>query len=376
MISVQVKQDRLYPNKIRAGTVGTYRERVQFSFSEEWCGLHCKAVFYPVRGKPIEVLYFGKEIRIPPEVTRFSGTAKYILSGYTVNNGVIDEKIVTLPGLIDVDATLNDNGSASEPDTPGYYEQLRENMKEDIGEAIQEAIDSGDFHGPQGEAATIRIGGVMTAEPDAGAMVVNAGTENDAILNFIIPRGENGNSGVMILEEGQTLDDVPDDINVVINPNTGKIEILDGKNFKILGYMDTVDGLPADPEQGDAYGVGTEAPYTVYVYDEEKGWVDNGALLAIKGEDGRGIQSISRTGGNGTPGTEDTYTVTYTDGTVFVFSVYNGRDGDNLDVSQTVTEGDTSPVSGGGVFTYVTEIMGDFEAAAQQMEALIGGTTA
>jgi len=45
------------------------------------------------------------------------------------------------------------------------------------------------------------------------------------------------------------------------------------------------------------------------------------------GEDGRGIVSIIRTSGDGSPGTTDTYTITYTDATTSTFAVYNGADG-------------------------------------------------
>lgn len=45
------------------------------------------------------------------------------------------------------------------------------------------------------------------------------------------------------------------------------------------------------------------------------------------GADGRGITSISRTEGDGTPGTIDTYTITYTDNTTSIFTVTNGRIG-------------------------------------------------
>ena len=47
----------------------------------------------------------------------------------------------------------------------------------------------------------------------------------------------------------------------------------------------------------------------------------------VTGEDGSSIQSITRTAGNGAPGTTDTYTVTLTDGSTTQFQVYNGKDG-------------------------------------------------
>lgn len=47
----------------------------------------------------------------------------------------------------------------------------------------------------------------------------------------------------------------------------------------------------------------------------------------VTGENGSSIQSITRTAGNGAPGTTDTYTVTLTDGSKTQFQVYNGKDG-------------------------------------------------
>lgn len=48
----------------------------------------------------------------------------------------------------------------------------------------------------------------------------------------------------------------------------------------------------------------------------------------LDGKNGRGIASINRTAGTGTPGTTDTYTITYTDNATAQFTVYNGKDGD------------------------------------------------
>lgn len=57
----------------------------------------------------------------------------------------------------------------------------------------------------------------------------------------------------------------------------------DGKNFTILGYKDTLEQLQEEvpnPNQGDAYGVGTEEAYDIYVYDVEKGWLNNGSIAS------------------------------------------------------------------------------------------------
>lgn len=51
-----------------------------------------------------------------------------------------------------------------------------------------------------------------------------------------------------------------------------------------------------------------------------------------KGDTGVGIQSIARTGGDGSPGTTDTYTITLTNGNTSTFNVYNGADGASFTV--------------------------------------------
>lgn len=51
-----------------------------------------------------------------------------------------------------------------------------------------------------------------------------------------------------------------------------------------------------------------------------------------KGDPGVGIQSIAHTGGDGSPGTTDTYTITLTNGSTSTFSVYNGADGTSFTI--------------------------------------------
>lgn len=71
-----------------------------------------------------------------------------------------------------------------------------------------------------------------------------------------------------------------------------------GKDFKILGYYDTLDELKAaitNPEPGDAYGVNAMAPYTIYVYDGTSlDWVDNGTIQGPAGLSGKSAR-INRT---------------------------------------------------------------------------------
>ena len=49
--------------------------------------------------------------------------------------------------------------------------------------------------GPTGTSATITIGTVTTGEPGDPAEVTNSGTDENAILDFVIPRGDTGPAG-------------------------------------------------------------------------------------------------------------------------------------------------------------------------------------
>ena len=64
----------------------------------------------------------------------------------------------------------------------------------------------------------------------------------------------------------------------------------DGKAFTISGYYESLSALQAavaTPEDGVAYGVGTAAPYDIYVWDAVGGqWVNNGAIQGPKGDPG------------------------------------------------------------------------------------------
>lgn len=64
----------------------------------------------------------------------------------------------------------------------------------------------------------------------------------------------------------------------------------DGKSFQVLGYYATLAALQAAvpvPSAGMAYGVGTAAPYDIYIYDGvSKTWVNNGALQGPPGAAG------------------------------------------------------------------------------------------
>ena len=76
-----------------------------------------------------------------------------------------------------------------------------------------------------------------------------------------------------------------------------------GSGFKVLGYFSTQEELGStivSPQAGDAYGVGTGAPYDIYIYDAINSvWKNNGPLQGAQGPKGdkgdtgpQGLQGI------------------------------------------------------------------------------------
>lgn len=81
--------------------------------------------------------------------------------------------------------------------------------------------DKGDtgLNGTDGLAATIAIGTVTTGAPGSSASVVNSGTSNEAVLDFTIPRGEDGSGAGDVLGPAASVDNEV----VLFDGATGKV---------------------------------------------------------------------------------------------------------------------------------------------------------
>ena len=78
------------------------------------------------------------------------------------------------------------------------------------------------------------------------------------------------------------------------------------------------------------------------------------------GDNGSSIASITRTSGNGAPGTKDTHTVTLTDGSTSTFQVYNGADGTGAgDMRKFIYDPQNKSTD---IFAYVDDKIGDIGA--------------
>lgn len=109
-------------------------------------------------------------------------------------------------------------GDATWPELPSEFSQAEANIRAlnahppipgDNGYWLLWDLETGDYvesqlslpevsvgpQGPEGKAASIRVGSVLTGEPGSQAAVSNSGTENNAILDFVLPRGQIGPTG-------------------------------------------------------------------------------------------------------------------------------------------------------------------------------------
>ena len=112
----------------------------------------------------------------------------------------------------------------------------------------------------------------------------------------------------------------------------------------VLNYDKTyssIDDMEADrenqPENTMAVitsSVEDEDNAKLYIMGADSEWR---YLADLSGLTGVGIETWEKTAGTGLPGTEDTYTVTWTDGRSFAYNVYNGRNGEGA--------GDTSGIA-------------------------------
>lgn len=120
----------------------------------------------------------------------------------------------------------------------------------DVANTVLEAKNNGEFIGSQGEkgdkgdkgdtgtqgepgkdgaAATVTVGTVTTGEPDTPASVTNSGTPNAAVLDFVIPKGDPGDSSIIEIEPGtsQTQPYVINSISGVFHcKNQGWVQVL------------------------------------------------------------------------------------------------------------------------------------------------------
>lgn len=158
---------------------------------------------------------------------------------------------------------------------------------------------------------SLDISEVITSDPGTDAKVENIGTPTDVKLRIIIPRGDTGEQGLQGIEgpigpQGERGEQGP------IGPQGEK------------GDQGPVGPVGPQGEKGEQGPVGPAGPIGPQGEIGEQG--PTGPVGPI-GPIGNGIESVELIDGDHAPGTFDTYTIRFTDGSETTFKVYNGSDG-------------------------------------------------
>ncbi len=235
----------------------------------------------------------GKGLQILGTVATIAALPKTATQGDMYNVGIVEPYTVymynngawvsqgQLRGSDGITPTIGDNGN--------WYLGTTDTEKPSRGET-----------GAKGDTGAAAGFGTVTATVDnnVGTPEVNVTTSGSATAkNFTFEfknlkgvKGDKGSTG----EQG--IQGIPGEKG---EPGNG---------FVIKGYYATLAALQAavtSPEAGDAYGVGSAAPYDIYVYDGVAGaWVNNGKLQGAPGADG--ITPTIGANGNWYLGTTDT----------------------------------------------------------------------
>lgn len=168
-------------------------------------------------------------------------------------------------------------------------------------------------------ATDVAAGGNATASFNTSTKVLTIGvvkgdTGATGATGAAGTNGTNGTDGT----DGKT----------ILNGSGAPDDTLDGVNGDF--YIDTDVNYLYGPKTAGAWGT----PISLV---GPQGATGATGATGSTGAAGRGISVIARTSGDGSAGTIDTYTITYSDSTTSTFNVYNGADGENGSGSGTVT---------------------------------------
>lgn len=208
IIPVKVKKRILTCKKpLVSDNVETYS--ISITVDEEWEGFNTRVIFYndsiPVGdSNPKNVLIQNlTDITIPWEVLQEPGNLYLTLIGIKDSEVMITQEMSD-PIIVNK-AGMSEGETPLEP-TPDTIQVLIQTAQQSvkIAQSVRDDADSGKFNGApgadgapgkDGKAATIAVGSVTTGEAGSAASVINSGTESAAVLDFVIPQGEQGLKG-------------------------------------------------------------------------------------------------------------------------------------------------------------------------------------
>ena len=141
------------------------------------------------------------------------GTLSYLsctLSGSQIECDFTNQ-MLALPGVVQVELQMigGTSGNETEITTPIFCVKVNPSNVDDSAVESQDEfpalvtalaevaeLKANGLKGDPGEAATIQVGTVTASDPGSNPQVTNSGTEQDAVFNFVLPRGQQGPQGI------------------------------------------------------------------------------------------------------------------------------------------------------------------------------------
>ena len=174
---------------------------------------------------------------------------------------------------------------------------------------------------------TVSVGTTTTAsDPTTPASVTNSGTSKDVVLNFVIPRGLQGEQGIQGIQGPQGIQGEPFEFYKVYASvavmEADAANVPEGK-FVLINTNDV-----EDPDNSKMFVRNSEEPTGFRYLNDLSGAAGIQGPQGIQGiqgdqgDTGNGIASITKTG---TAVLTDTYTILFTDGASTTFTVENGK---------------------------------------------------
>lgn len=137
------------------------------------------------------------------------GTVSFLAATLSGTNVQLDftSQMLAVPGMVQVEIRMTSGDGADKTDisTPIFNVRVNpSNIDDTAPESTNEftalvtalaEVEELKKNGLKGDAATIEIGTVTATEPGGAPAVTNSGTSQDAVFNFVLPRGQQGPKG-------------------------------------------------------------------------------------------------------------------------------------------------------------------------------------
>ena len=412
--NVAVTANGLIPAVIYVGTEGSAGKTVLFTFSDDWDGFTKEIIFFDNRGNAIvSPCVDEQEVPVPAELTMYGGPHKYTVRGFTLDSGMYIDDQLQVTGTIVTTYTAGHNPRMEGKIIPSTLDLFLYQADQSIKDNLAAAKASGEFDGdPAGFGIIEAQAETLHSWEEAEVTVETSGSNlaKNMSFQFKIPAGDSGvwvsdslsnpppaDQNLWVLtESGSNYLYIPDGLGqendkvylTVDGEKIGSGVVITGKNFTILGHYDTLEQLQAahpNPEVGDAYGIGLETPYSIYLWNGTA-WEDYGTL-------GASVVVDSEMSDVSTNPVQNRVIKAYVDAFAATIPTvptalknpykltaygtqYDGSAAVTLTADSVIdgtTASHTTPVSTKAVKDYIDEVVGDVETAIASINAVIGG---